>query len=658
MKKIIISFILSLVILLGLLFTIPNKVYASNNYTFDRTNLIKFKKDKNYDIKVTAYLSFVDYDIIDNLEIPAYGFESASLKFSNNLEVINLSIVNNNFTLKNTNITEYIKIPDNTTLQINLIGYSNITTNELQSLNDYFVYNTGKFVVSKINERIATEVVAKYNENGYHVPLQSDITGRIIQSFKSELLDNPGTTIKIHNFEYLSQTLDAFVKEIEGDIFGIEITFVYVDTGFWDNRDGEIKLYENSNNIYSNLWGETLRFTIDLPEITAVDETDKLPGTSTDKLGNVTFSVDGFNLIASISYEGKIYYFTKSFAASTDMKVFNSIESYYMNINNKPQIIINHSDRPYLRDILEAPEDEKPAFVPHTIWDLTTNELLTRNQYITHVYLKQNNQGVMMSYVYIDEFIIDDITSINLSFTSREKYGFLNQLLFGKYSEWKTTVSTFDSNEELTYKNLTYNWQNYIPIWNIVRGIYQTVKTYEMPRIHAVNLGNPGHEFNITKNEVESEFMKTNKDFISLKDNPRYKVWAIALEQGMDALGVKSEFYNNPDLPDDPRNFKIMSINYLTNGKLYETLGSDMDLKITVNPKDDGLKNEEDDNIWSKVIFVGAVILFVLIQVKSGGFKSFRRFIETTLIIALVGAGIYFSYQYTFTKIIFYALRL
>src|SRR5690606_34493491 len=94
-------------------------------------------------------------------------------------------------------------------------------------------------------------------------------------------------------------------------------------------------------------------------------------------------------------------------------------------------------------------------------------------------------------------------------------------------------------------------------------------------------------EYNVTRNEVESYFKKVNPDFEALKNNPRYKLWAFALESetinevnfwlGAGIINKYTEFYNDPNNPDDPNNFQIISIDYITNGQLYQTLGNDID---------------------------------------------------------------------------------
>lgn len=369
-----------------------------------------------------------------------------------------------------------------------------------------------------------------------------------------------------------------------------------------------------------------------------------LPATTANTIGTVRYSITGFNMIMSITYDQMVYHVQYRFDAHQDMEVFESIESYFMNVEDTPQVIINNSDKPYLRDILEAPDNEKPAFVPHTIWDLKSNVIKTQETYTTNVYLKQSEEGLLISYVYIDEYIIDNILSANVRWTSRQKNNFVNSIFLGKYTEWETQTKTFVEDEYFNYRDLTSNWQNWIPYWNIARGIYQLNKTYQIPRMNGINVNNIPKQFNINKNEVESHFRTVNDDFDYFNSNPRYKLWAFVLQEGKDFQGTKTEFYDNPLDDKDERNFKIMQINYQTDGEIYTAVGDDMDLRIKVDPYSDGLKNEEG-RTWQDmimiVVYLVVGILVINIFISSGAFKS-PKHMTRVLITVLLFAGVVF----------------
>ena len=77
----------------------------------------------------------------------------------------------------------------------------------------------------------------------------------------------------------------------------------------------------------------------------------------------------------------------------TDMTLFDTIEALYLNLDgNTPQIYINNGSDRYLSDMIN---NQAKAFVPHTIWDLTTNDLSVVDSYNAHVLIKQNNEGLL-----------------------------------------------------------------------------------------------------------------------------------------------------------------------------------------------------------------------------------------------------------------------
>jgi len=101
-----------------------------------------------------------------------------------------------------------------------------------------------------------------------------------------------------------------------------------------------------------------------------------------------------------------------------------------------------------------------------------------------------------------------------------------------------------------------------------------------------------------------------DEDFVALKTNPRFKTWAIALQGGKnsDVGFAKTQIYHNEDDLTDPMNFHIVHITYETNGKLYETVGDHMDLKITIHQ--DLLPDEKSNKLMSLIVLIFVVVLF------------------------------------------------
>lgn len=389
------------------------------------------------------------------------------------------------------------------------------------------------------------------------------------------------------------------------------------------------------------------------------NDINELPETN-NKLGIVNFVVEENRLITNIDYDGHNYKFTRNFIEKTDMSLFDTNEAYYINENgSNPQIIINHSNNDYLIDLLENPK-EPPAFVPHTIWNLETNELFTKEKYATNVYVDVNKQGVMIAYVYIDEYIIDDIVSATLKWTSRTKterlFGWFGGL-FNSYSEWNSYQATFKNDEYLNYKDLTFSWQNRIPGWNNVRGIFQNLKTFNMPRIQSVDFDNSQKEYDISKEMIENYFIQANPDFKKLKKNPRYKLWAFAIEPNAvnevnlmwstifgSVINQYTEFYNDPNNPSDPNNLQIINIDYITNGKLYTADGNDMEKIITLTPELIPDQPKTDDN-KIKIIASIIVIIILLSAINTKAFRSPKAAINFVIGLAIISIILFIIYM-------------
>lgn len=429
--------------------------------------------------------------------------------------------------------------------------------------------------------------------------------------------------------EWITAPIDA--SSIEFENFGS-----FFDVWIYSTGSSDVYFSSTVKNIRAKIYDEEkdpLTYT----------EVEDLPRT-TSGIGTVSFKVDGKNLIISITYNRKIYYMHYAFSLEQDMEIFRTIEAYFMNIDEKPQIIINHSRRSYLKDILENPEDES-AFVPHSIWDLKTNKIVTQNEYNAYVYIKQNSSGVIIAYFYTDAYIIDSLLSAHVKWYYRERRKGLSTIFFDKYTPWEKREKVMTSDSYTKYRNLTQNWEDFIPLWNIGRGIYKYAKTYQMPQIAQVDY-TQSSPYNISVSEVNDYFKALNSNFTEYKENSKYKLWAFALGEGKDGFFVQSEVFNDPD-SDDLRNFQIIHMTYETDGQVYEAVGNDINLNIALNPKIDGVANQ-NQNKWLGIIVIFVSVLYVFGIYKTGSWKSMPKFIRFT--VFFVGGIAFISLIYWANK--------
>lgn len=374
-------------------------------------------------------------------------------------------------------------------------------------------------------------------------------------------------------------------------------------------------------------------------------QTVKTNNPQIDDFGTVLFTVSGQDVLVRIIYYEE-YLLKYTMDANTDLSLFDTIEALYLNADgNTPQIFINNGENQYLADMLG---DEPKAFTPHTIWDLNTNDLNVVNNYKAHAFIKQNNEGVLIAYYYTDAFVMDHILSATLTYTSRtHKVNWFG--LENVYSEWKRNVFDYTSEDYLDYRNMTSDWQLWIPGWNLIAAGIRTSTYYQMPRIDVVSFPNTQAEYNVTLSEINGHFSTRTPGFEDIMDNSNYKLFAFALEEGravdMGVIGkVQTEFYYDETNPENPDNLKIMQIIYRTDGKVYTTVGDDMDLEVI--PDDPILPTEPKDksNIIVLIIIVSIIIGFAYGAFKFRALKSVKAFTNYVIVFALFLGIIYLIY--------------
>lgn len=453
-------------------------------------------------------------------------------------------------------------------------------------------------------------------------------------------------------------TVDGKRVEFNKVIIRIELNsgFYDVSIAHYDNstllKKYNYQSYVNLQSFYEDKIVRKLSNITDIPddEYTTVD---KLPLTEENPniynmFGGVKFYKDGNRVVVIITYyvDYKIRF---NLDANTDFSIFTeAIEAYYLNVNGKPQIIINNTDKPILKDLLLSEVNyDVPEFLVHTIWDLKTNTLETVDKYDAYVYLKQNNTGAVVAYFYTDDIVIDNIMKVRLKFSTRDRYKFPFNLSKGDYSDWETEEVEYEANDFFRYKNKTSDWQDWIPVWNRIRWITKLAKTYEMPGVEKVNFDNQQSYYNVTINELNSYYAKKNSDFNRIKDNSRYNVHAFALYENKDNMVQEKQFYNTEN-PDDPNNFQIIEMLFKTNGELHVLHASDWDIKLS--PGGPGVVIPDDPNAKpapSKLPFIILIIvsvLFVFAVIKGKDKITGKKVMSVAFAFLLIGVIIFIAY--------------
>jgi len=135
-----------------------------------------------------------------------------------------------------------------------------------------------------------------------------------------------------------------------------------------------------------------------------------------NNMGRVSIdNVNGLVLDFSITYDN-VYSLRYTFSENTDMSIFNNnYEAYYYSYDGQHFIVFNNSDE----SIFTTSNWKTQTFVPYTIWNLDTNELVHYDQLNVYMYMKLGDANHLIAYFYVDDFVIDRLIQVSTVFNYR-----------------------------------------------------------------------------------------------------------------------------------------------------------------------------------------------------------------------------------------------
>lgn len=378
-----------------------------------------------------------------------------------------------------------------------------------------------------------------------------------------------------------------------------------------------------------------------------------------NQMGKVTSQHLGGN-----SYEFKIVYLTGTytlnytFAPETDMSMFDEEkEAFYFSDGDDKFIVFNDGDSSIL-----TTKNLRETFIPFTIWNLNTNEIVAHHQFNVYTYIKEGDANNYYAYFYTDEFIIDRLISTTVSM----EYRYVP--IIGSKGDW---IPYFKVLDDTTVSGPTVGWElkaaayattattigAFIPIirWPaLIIGTPLTIylqgnaaqqlidgKNLVSGSINQIARANPTPGL---LSEIDGAYHRAYPNFTGM-DLESYSLWRLHLGQFDKAFTKGVEINQEFSSIDDQKGLNIISMKYMTNGIVYTIAGDQMNHQFNPGEMDelpDGWKistpifgNGLSSNITT-IIIGGVILLFAWQLLRKGAFTDMRKFLTFLIIAAIV----------------------
>jgi hypothetical protein len=551
---------------------------------------------------------------------------------------------------------------DTTVIQENdaYFDFEIINNNGVYLLQSNRIFNTSTF----IDLTVYTFKDLAYNEDS---PDQEEIFVHELENETSRLSTYQSETslsaLNNYDIDYPDPFTDdlMFLEYDSSSNYGAElgvvyfdITLVLSDTLSSDERDFILAVANNDNVELTRLINENnlnigindLDFTfmdVYLTQVTnEVDPNDlsELPDTAgsiyddINNMGDVEIlSIDDYQVNFRITYDLQPYDLTYTFSENTDMSIFNNqYEMFYYTDEGNHFIVLNMGDTSMFYSTGASIE----TFIPYTTWNLETNELATIDRFNVYMYMKVGDGEHLNGYFYVDEFVIDNLLSVNASFKYRfenifgaDSWNYYNAVLEdGTYTEanisWKLK-GAFYSNIATTIGMMIPPLQAPALIIGTPLSWYLEYQTYQelidgnnlwVSDTEEIQLLDPSE---ILQDEINAAYLDAYEDFEGL-DLSSYNLYQL------DFGTFEKPFY---DLKIDEDSINVISFTYMTNGLVYtideENINTIGTIEDDLTPSDD---NQE--NLWD-------ILKSVLVDLYADN-PNFFLGVAIVLLIIVIGA--------------------
>lgn len=393
------------------------------------------------------------------------------------------------------------------------------------------------------------------------------------------------------------------------------------------------------------------------------NELSELPDTRgtlfTNKLdmGRVFMTVDGLNVIAKVEYdvnadksitEDEMWYLPFTMAPDTDMTIFNhNYETFYYTYEGERYFVINHGNQ----SMFLYNDNKNYAFIPYTVWNLDTGEIKSVSKLNVFMYAVVENMNQLYSYFYADEFLIDNLLSVMVSFEYRYRYW----VEIGGPEAWKHEAKLLEHNK--------MSWSA-APWWIafLSGGIPGMVANEvlvgtKMPTLWVGSLANSmiglaglswGYVDEIQEFNPSTQFrQELNNRYAEVglvgELSPDTKIFKLFLGTFNNTWAKGIEINKEFNAVGNQKGINIIELTYETQGQIHTVSGENINVVIVYDDNtqtDPGIVIPEIDFIMVICILVGVAIAAIIIvaSATNGVFFNRRGFNFGAFVSVLIGA--------------------
>lgn len=366
-------------------------------------------------------------------------------------------------------------------------------------------------------------------------------------------------------------------------------------------------------------------------EFNTVDDLKETSGNpfKSGDMGFVDLDLTGTQLDISIVYNGEDYYLRTNLSATTDLTPFNFNNAFYYTYQGSKYLLMNHHASKSM--ILGTAGEE---FVPYTIWNLNTDEIHTLDKLDTYFMADYRKTGFgefeLFGYFYLDNFIIDNLSSLTVSYEWAFNYHIMGQ------GDWRKTAYTI-YNTDLK--------ENRDHLFQIYKGLFLNNREFADDFFDSDISNNPISK--MTENQLDSVFLsQLNRSYRSLNNNfdgikDTLDIYRVSLATKRH-VGAKSvSIYNDINNPGDnnPRNFNLIEFTYVKDGKITKVVEGNINFYF-----DPGRTQRIDKpSLWDNIASFLAkwiIIIYVIAWVWFGFKNKLFKDTKTALMYSAAGVGI------------------